>query len=54
MLGLFLTEVNFVTSEGNQLLYFQNGYLDKNSFGDLINRMIREYAGKKIKLFPNV
>ena len=47
------TEVSFATSEGNQLSYFQNGYL-KKIFGDLMSHIIREYAGKKIKLFLNV
>ena len=28
-LSLFLAEVSFDTSEGNQLSYFQNGYFDK-------------------------
>ena len=29
ILGLFLTEANFATSEGNQRSYFQNGYFFK-------------------------
>ena len=47
-LSLFLTEVNFETSEENQLSYFQNGYF-KKIFEDLMNHIIMEYAGEKIK-----
>ena len=47
------TEVSFATSEGNQLSYFQNGYL-KKIFDDLVSHIIREYAGKKRKWFLNV
>ena len=42
----------FDTSEGNQLSY-KMAILTK-FFGDLMNHIIREYAGKKIKLFLNV
>ena len=54
-LCLFLTEVSFDTSKGNQLSYFQNGYFFKIIILILwASHIIREYAGKKIKWFLNV
>ena len=47
-LSLFLTEVSFDTSEGNQLSYFENYYFSK-FFGDLVSHIIREYADEEMK-----
>ena len=46
-LSLFLTEVSFDTSEGNQLSYFQNGCFSK-FFGDLMSHVISEYADEEM------
>ena len=47
-LSLIHTEVNFGTSEGNQLSYFENYYFSK-FFGDLLSHIIREYADEEMK-----
>ena len=46
-LSLFLIEVSFETSE-------ENGYFLKKIFEDLMNHIIMEYAGEKIKQFLKV
>ena len=50
--SIFLTEVNFLTSEENQLSYFQNGLFFKIllSFHEPHNQV---FTGRKIKFFLN-
>ena len=47
-LSLFLTEVSFDTSEGNQQSYFQNCYFFK-ILRDFLSHIFREYADEQIK-----
>ena len=47
-LSLFLAEVSYDTSEGNQLSYFKIAMFSK-LFGDLMSHIIRKYADEEIE-----